>query len=129
LVVVNALKQSPWGTFPVSATIPIAMLMGWYMKHLRPHDVFGATAIGLVLLVGALLGGRWVDQHPTLGPLLTLTGPTLAWGIIVYGFAASALPVWLLLTPRDYRSTFVQLAPLAAPPLRILAVRHTHPLP
>src|SRR5215813_7993887 len=129
LVVVNALKQSPWGTFTVSATIPIAMLMGWYMKHLRPHDVFGATAIGLVLLVGALLGGRWVDQHPTLGPLLTLTGPMLAWGIIVYGFAASVMPVWLLLAPRDYLSTFVKLGTVGALAVGIVVLRPEVHLP
>src|SRR5215467_10752490 len=79
LVVVNALRQSPWGTFTVGATIPIAMVMGWYMKVVRPHDVRGATLLGLALLAVALLGGRWVDQHPVLGPALTLGGPTLAW--------------------------------------------------
>src|SRR5262249_18852600 len=84
---------------------------------------------GLVLLVGALLGGRWVDQHPTLGPLLTLTGPTLAWGIIVYGFAASVMPVWLLLAPRDYLSTFVKLGTLAALALGIVVLRPTVHLP
>src|SRR5262245_13092749 len=73
LVVVNALRQSPWGTFTVGATIPIAMLMGWYMKAIRPHDVRGATIIGLALLAAALLGGRWIDQHPVLGPAFTLT--------------------------------------------------------
>src|SRR5438270_8379340 len=113
LVVVNALRQSPWGTFTVGMTIPIAMLMGWYMKGIRPHDVKGATAIGLVLLAAALVGGRWVDQDPVLGPALTLTGPTLAWAIILYGFAASTLPVWLLLAPRDYLSTFVKLGTVA----------------
>src|SRR2546430_10425664 len=87
LVVVNALKQSPWGTFTVAATIPIAMVMGWYMKVVRPHDVAGATLIGLVLLAMALVGGRFVDQHPILAPWFTLSGPALAWAIIVYGFA------------------------------------------
>src|SRR5215470_17590526 len=109
LVVVNALRQSPWGTFTVGATIPIAMIMGWYMKAIRPHDVRGATAIGLVLLAGALVAGRWVDQHPTLAATFTLTSPALAWSIIAYGFAASVLPVWLPLAPRDYLSTFVKL--------------------
>jgi carbon starvation protein len=129
LVVVNALKQSPWGTFTVALTIPIAMLMGWYMKAIRPHDVRGATVLGLVLLAVALLAGRWVDQHPVLGPALTLTGPTLAWAIILYGFAASTLPVWLLLAPRDYLSTFVKLGTIAALALGIVALRPEVHLP
>jgi len=126
---VNALRQSPWGTFTVSATIPIAMLMGWYMKAVRPHDVAGATLLGLVLLALALVGGRWVDQHPTLGPLFTLTGPALAWGIILYGFAASVLPVWLLLAPRDYLSTFVKLGTIGALAVGIVVMRPDIHLP
>ncbi len=129
LVVVNALRQSPWGTATVAATIPIAMVMGWYMKAVRPHDVLGATLIGLALLVVALLGGRWVDQHPTLAPLFTLTGPALAWSIIVYGFAASVLPVWLLLAPRDYLSTFVKLGTMGALALGIVVMRPEIHLP
>jgi len=129
LVVVNALRQSPWGTFTVSATIPIAMLMGWYMKSVRPHDVLGATAIGLVCLVGALLGGRFVDQHPTLARLFTLGAPALAWSIIVYGFAASVLPVWLLLAPRDYLSTFVKLGTIGALAAGIVVLRPEAHLP
>src|SRR2546425_4264163 len=129
LVVVNALRQSPWGTFTVGMTIPIAMLMGWYMKGIRPHDVKGATAIGLALLAAALIGGRWVDQHPVLGPALTLTGPTLAWAIILYGFAASTLPVWLLLAPRDYLSTFVKLGTVALLALGIIIMRPEIQLP
>src|SRR6267143_340575 len=129
LVVVNALKQSPWGTFTVGATIPIAMVMGWYMKGIRPHDVKGATVIGLALLLAALLGGRWVDQLPVLGPALTLTGPTLAWAIIFYGFAASTLPVWLLLAPRDYLSTFVKLGTVALLALGIVVMRPEIQLP
>jgi carbon starvation protein len=129
LVVVNALRQSPWGTFTVGATIPIAMLMGWYMKFFRPHDVTGATVIGLGLLVAALLGGRWVDQHPTVAAHFTLTGPALAWSIIAYGFAASVLPVWLLLAPRDYLSTFVKLGTIGALALGIVAMRPEIHLP
>ena len=129
LVVVNALRQSPWGTFTVAATIPIAMLMGGYMKGIRPHDVKGATLLGLALLVGALLGGRWVDQHPVLGPAFTLTGPTLAWSIILYGFAASTLPVWLLLAPRDYLSTFVKLGTIGALAVGIVVMRPEIHLP
>src|SRR5215831_4158069 len=123
LVVVNALRQSPWGTFTVGATIPIAMLMGWYMKAIRPHDVRGATIIGLALLAAALLGGRWIDQHPVFGPAFTLTAPRLAWAIIAYGFAASALPVWLLLAPRDYLSAFIKAGAIFTLAAGILLVR------
>jgi len=129
LVVVNALRQSPWGTFTVGATIPIAMVMGWYMKAVRPHDVLGATVLGLVLLAVALVGGRWVDQHPVLGGVFTLTGPALAWAIILYGFAASVLPVWLLLAPRDYLSTFVKLGTVGALAVGIIAMRPEIHLP
>src|SRR5262245_44912091 len=129
LVVVNALNHSPWGTFTVGLTIPIAMLMGWYMRFVRPHDVVGATVLGLVLLGVALVGGRWVDQHSVLGPMLTLSTPALAWWIIAYGFAASVLPVWLLLAPRDYLSTFVKLGTIGALAVGILALRPEVHLP
>jgi carbon starvation protein len=129
LVVVNALNHSPWGTFTVVLTIPIAMLMGWYMRRVRPHDVAGATALGLALLAVALIGGRWVDQHPVLGPMFTLSSPALAWSIIVYGFAASVLPVWLLLAPRDYLSTFVKLGTIAALAVGIVVLRPEVHLP
>jgi len=129
LVVVNALNHSPWGTVTVGLTIPIAMLMGWYMKAVRPHDVLGATAIGLVLLAVALVVGRWVDQHPALAPAFTLTSPALAWSIILYGFAASVLPVWLLLAPRDYLSTFVKLGTIALLAIGIVVMRPDVHLP
>ncbi len=129
LVVVNALRHSPWGTFTVGATIPIAMIMGLYMRWVRPHDVVGATGLGLVLLFFALIGGRWVDQHPTLSVWFTLTGPQLAWAIIAYGFAASVLPVWLLLAPRDYLSTFVKLGTIFALAAGILIMRPEIELP
>ena len=129
LVVVNALRQSPWGTFTVAATIPIAMVMGWSMRLVRTHAVARATALGLVLLALALVGGRWVDQHPVLAPLLTLSGPGLAWAIIVYGFAASTVPVWLLLAPRDYLSTFVKLGTVAALAIGIMVMRPEIHLP
>lgn len=129
LVVVNALRHSPWGTFTVGATIPIAIVMGLYMRWIRPHDVVGATALGLAFLFFALIGGRWVDQHPTLAPWFTLTGPQLAWAIIAYGFAASVLPVWLLLAPRDYLSTFVKLGTIFALALGILVMRPDIELP
>jgi len=109
LVVVNALKASPWGLFTIAATIPIALLMGWWMKALRPGRVLEASAIGVALLLLALVAGRWVSQDPTWARWFTWTGPGLAWAIIVYGFAASVLPVWLLLSPRDYLSTFLKI--------------------
>ena len=109
LVVVNALRGSPWGTFTILLTIPIAMLMGVYMRWLRPHRVLEASAIGIVLLVLALYAGKWVAESPTLAPVFTLSGTTLAWSIMIYGFAASVLPVWLLLAPRDYLSAFMKI--------------------
>ena len=129
LVVVNALRHSPWGAFTVGATIPIAMLMGAYMKWIRPHDVLGATIIGLVLLALALVGGRWVGEHPTLSVLFTLNATQLSWSIIMYGFAASVVPVWLLLAPRDYLSTFVKLGTIFALAVGIIVLRPEIELP
>jgi carbon starvation protein len=122
LVVVNALGESPWGVVTVALTIPIALLMGGYLRWLRPHRVLEATAIGLLLLVLSLYAGRWVAEHPTLAPMFTLTRPTLAIAIMVYGFAASVLPVWLLLAPRDYLSAFVKIGVVAALALGIVIV-------
>src|SRR6266436_1908233 len=109
LIVVNALKQSPWGAFTIAMTIPIALLMGVYLRRLRPGRVLETSAIGFVLLLAAIWGGQWASQTPAVAQYFTLTAPALAIAIIVYGFAASALPVWLLLAPRDYLSTFVKL--------------------
>src|SRR5256885_315480 len=95
LVVTNALKDSPWGTFTVGATIPIAMVMGWYMRVLRPGAVAEATVLGLVLLVGAVVGGRWVDQHPELAAWLTFSGPQLAGLVISLRLLAPRVPVSL----------------------------------
>jgi carbon starvation protein len=131
LVVVNALRSSPWGTVTIALTIPIAMLMGVYMRWVRPGRVLEATAIGIVLLVLSLYAGRWVAEQPALALMFTLSGTTLAGCIIVYGFAASVLPVWLLLAPRDYLSAFVKIGVVAAlavgilftlPPLQMPAV-------
>ena len=129
LVVTNALKDSPWGTFTVGATIPIAMLMGWYMRMLRPGAVGEATMLGLVLLVAALVGGRWVDQQPDLAAALTFSGPELAAMIIAYGFLASVLPVWLLLAPRDYLSTFVKIGTVVGLAVGIVILRPEIELP
>ncbi|HYD54162.1 MAG TPA: carbon starvation CstA family protein, partial [Gemmatimonadaceae bacterium] len=120
LVVVNALAHSPWGTVTVALTIPIAMLMGAYSRWLRPGRILEATMVGLVLLVGALYAGQWVAGHSTLGPAFTLERTTLAWSIMAYGIAASVLPVWLLLAPRDYLSAFVKIGVVLALALGIL---------
>ena len=122
LVVVNALGESPWGVVTVGLTIPIALLMGGYLKWIRPHRVLEATAIGLVLLIVALYVGRAVAADPTLAPMFTLSRRALAILIMVYGFAASVLPVWLLLAPRDYLSAFVKLGVVVALALGILIV-------
>ena len=114
LVIVNALKGSPWGTFTVGATIPIALLMGWYMRFVRPGQVVEATIWGLGLVLVAVVGGRWVGESAALAPLFTFSATTLAVMIIVYGFAASVLPVWLLLAPRDYLSAFIKIGTILA---------------
>jgi carbon starvation protein len=109
LVVVNALKGSPWGTFTIAMTMPIAVLMGLYLRYIRPGKVLECSLAGFVCILLSIYGGKLVGQSPTLAPLFTLSGVVLALAIIVYGFLASALPVWLLLAPRDYLSTFVKL--------------------
>jgi carbon starvation protein len=129
LVVVNALKASPWGTFTIAMTIPIALLMGVYLRRLRPGKVLETSLLGFVLVVLAILGGQWVAHHPSLGAMFTFTAPTLAVLIILYGFTASALPVWLLLAPRDYLSTFVKLGTIAMLAAGILLMRPTLHMP
>ena len=114
LVVVNALKSSPWGTVTIGLTIPIAMFMGFYMRWLRPGRVLEASAIGIILLVVALHAGRWVAEQPALATTFTLSGKTLALLVMAYGFAASVLPVWMLLAPRDYLSAFVKIGVVIA---------------
>lgn len=109
LVVVNAMKHSPWATSTIAATIPIAMLVGCYMRNFRPGQVLEASALGVILLLLAVVGGGWIDHNETLRRLFDHEGLMLAWWIIAYGFAAAILPVWLLLAPRDYLSTFMKL--------------------
>ena len=131
LVVVNALKSSPWGTYTLAMTVPVAMLMGVYLRFLRPGKVMEATAIGLALTGFSVISGQWVAHSPTWAPFFTLSGTTLAACVIVYGFAASALPVWLLLAPRDYLSAFVKVGAIFAMAIGILIVRpeiHMPPL-
>jgi len=122
LVVVNALRSSPWGTVTIGLTIPIAMFMGIYLRWIRPGRVLEASAIGLVLLAFALFAGRGVADNAGLAPMFTLSGVTLAIAVMVYGFAASVLPVWLLLAPRDYLSAFVKIGVVIALALGIAFV-------
>ena len=122
LVVVNALRSSPWGTVTIGLTIPIAMLMGIYLRWIRPGRVLEASAIGLILLVVALYAGRAVAENAALAPVFTLSGVTLAIAVMVYGYAASVLPVWLLLAPRDYLSAFVKIGVVVALALGIVFV-------
>jgi carbon starvation protein len=129
LIVVNALKASPWGTFTIAMTIPIALLMGWYLRRLRPGKVLETSILGFVLVMAAIFGGQWVSQNSTVGNWFSLSASTLAIVIIVYGFAASAMPVWLLLAPRDYLSTFVKLGTITLLALGILALRPTLHMP
>jgi carbon starvation protein len=113
LVVVNALFGSPWGTFTVTATIPVALAMGVYMVRIRPGRVLEATAWGVSLVLLAVFAGGWVQDHPTLRALFDLDKRTLAIALIGYGFVASVLPVWLLLAPRDYLSAFIKIGTVA----------------
>jgi carbon starvation protein len=109
LVVVNAMKHSPWATATVFATIPIAILIGLYLRNIRPGRVLEASVIGVSLLLLAVVGGGAVNEHATLRTLFDLDGRALAGFVIAYGFTAAVLPVWLLLAPRDYLSTFLKL--------------------
>ncbi|MEX0152760.1 MULTISPECIES: carbon starvation CstA family protein [Microbacterium] len=109
LVVVNALGESPWGVFSVSMTIPIAIFMGLYLRYIRPGRITEISIIGFVLLIGAIIAGGWVSSTAWGYDLFHLDRTVIAWGIIVYGFVAAVLPVWLLLAPRDYLSTFMKI--------------------
>ena len=129
LIVVNALKQSPWGAFTIAMTIPIALLMGVYLRRLRPGRVLETSALGFVLVLAAIWGGQWASQTPPVAKYFTLTAPGLAIAIILYGFAASALPVWLLLAPRDYLSTFVKLGTIGLLALGIVLMHPTLHMP
>jgi carbon starvation protein len=129
LIVVNALKSSPWGTFTIAMTMPIALLMGVYLRRIRPGKVLEVSALGFILVLAAIWGGQYVSQNPAWARLFTFGAPTLAILIIVYGFAASALPVWLLLAPRDYLSTFVKLGTIALLAVGIVALHPTLHMP
>jgi carbon starvation protein len=129
LIVVNALKASPWATFTIAMTIPIALLMGVYLRRIRPGKVLEVSALGFVLVLAAIWGGQYISQNSALARVFTLGAPTLALLIMVYGFAASALPVWLLLAPRDYLSTFVKLGTIALLGVGIVVLHPTLHMP
>ncbi|HKV52914.1 MAG TPA: carbon starvation CstA family protein [Gemmatimonadaceae bacterium] len=122
LVVVNALRASPWGTVTIGLTIPIALLLGVYLRWIRPGRVLEASLAGLVLLGFAVYAGQWVAANPALAPVFTLDAKTLAILVMVYSFAASVIPVWLLLAPRDYVSAFVKIGVVIALALGIVIV-------
>ena len=131
LIVVKALAHSPWGTFTVAATIPVALFMGVYLRFIRPGRIGEVSIIGFVLLMLAIVGGQWVHESPTWAPMFTYDGKVLTWMLIGYGFVAACIPVWLLLAPRDYLSTFLKIGTIlalavgiavVAPPLRMPAL-------
>lgn len=123
IVVIGALANSPWGVFSIAMTIPIALFMGVYMRFLRPGAVGEVSLIGVVLLIVAIVAGGWISDHPTLSGVFTLEPITLAWLLIGYGFAASVLPVWLLLAPRDYLSTYMKVGTIGLLAVGILVAR------
>lgn len=123
LVVVNAMKHSPWATSTVAATIPIAMLIGIYMRHVRPGRVLEASIIGIILLLLSVWGGGWINSSESLRVWFDHDGLPLAYAIIGYGFAAAVLPVWLLLAPRDYLSTFMKLGTILLLAIAIVILR------
>jgi carbon starvation protein len=122
LVVVNALAESPWGVFTVAATIPIALFMGGYLRWIRAGKVMEGSILGVALLLLAVWGGQFISEHATLKELFKLKAAPLAWSVIIYAFAASVLPVWLLLAPRDYLSTFMKLGTIFLLALGVLLV-------
>lgn len=122
LIVVKALAQSPWGTFTVAATIPIALFMGVYSRFIRPGAIGEVSLIGFILLLLSIICGQYVQEIPALATLFTLTGEQLTWILIAYGFIASVLPVWLLLAPRDYLSTFLKIGTIVSLAIGVLVV-------
>jgi len=123
LVIVNALKSSPWATFTLAMTIPIALLLGVYLRYLRPGRVLEASLIGVALVLFVVAAGQWVAESAAWARVFTLSGVALAFLIMAYGFAASALPVWLLLAPRDYLSAFIKAGAIFSLAAGILIVR------
>jgi carbon starvation protein len=129
LVVVNAMKNSPWATSTVAATIPIAIFIGFYLRRIRPGRVLEGTILGVALLILSVWGGGLIDQNATLRTYFDHPGAPLAMAIIVYGWSAAILPVWLLLAPRDYLSTFLKLGVVALLAIAILIMHPTLKMP
>lgn len=129
VVIVNALKESAWGSFTLLMTIPVAMFVGVYMRFLRPHRVLEGSAIGVGLTILAVVAGRWVADDPNLGKMFVLTGEQLAISVMAYGFIASVLPVWLLLAPRDYLSAFLKIGTIGLLACGILFLRPDMQMP
>jgi carbon starvation protein len=123
LVIVNALKSSPWATFTLAATIPIALILGVYLRFVRPGRVLEASLMGVALVLFSVVAGQWIADSPAWSHVFTLSGLALTFAIILYGFAASALPVWLLLAPRDYLSAFIKAGAIFSLAAGILLVR------
>ena len=129
LIVVKALASSPWGTFTVAATIPVALFMGVYLRYIRPGRIGEVSVLGFVLLMGAIFGGQWVSESATLAPLFSFDGKALTWMLIGYGFVAASIPVWLLLAPRDYLSTFLKIGTIVALAIGIVFVAPSLQMP
>jgi carbon starvation protein len=129
LVIVKALKDSPWGTFTLAMTIPIALLMGIYLRYVRPGRILETSLGGAALVIFAVFAGEWVNASPAWSRIFTFSGPALALAIIAYGYAASTLPVWLLLAPRDYLSAFIKVGAIAALAGGVIFVRPTIEMP
>ena len=122
MIVVKALTHSPWGTFAVAFTIPLAVFMGLYMRYIRPGKVMEISIVGFILLVLGIIYGQDVAAHPVMKEWFDLSGVGLTWALIIYGFIAAVLPVWLLLAPRDYLSTFLKIGAIFALAIGIVVI-------
>lgn len=129
MIVVKALTHSPWGTYTVAFTIPLAIFMGIYLRYLRPGRIGEVSVIGLVFLIFAIISGGWVAASPTRAPYFDFTGVQLTRMLVGYGFVAAVLPVWLLLAPRDYLSTFLKIGTIVGLAVGILIMRPTLTMP
>jgi len=129
MIVVKALTHSPWGTYTVAFTIPLAIFMGIYIRYLRPGRIGEVSVIGLFFLIFAIISGGWVAESPTWAPYFDYTGVQLTWMLVGYGFVAAVLPVWLLLAPRDYLSTFLKIGTIVGLAIGILIMRPTLTMP
>jgi carbon starvation protein len=129
LVIVNALKASPWGAFTLLMTVPIAMFVGVYMRFWRKERVAEGSIVGVALTILAVVAGKWVAATPALAAIFTLTGPQLSIAVMIYGFVASVLPVWVLLAPRDYLSAFLKIGIIALLAIGICLLRPVLEMP